>query len=98
MQQIFLAGITPSDFFSRLEEMIENRLRQHNPQQPQVHGYLSRQEVSKLLRISYPTLNEWSKQGILKSYKIGTRVLYREDEIQAAIEKLPSVKFKKQRS
>ena len=47
--------------------------------------YLSRKEVAKMLKISLPTLNEWSKQGILQSYKKGNRVLYKTSEIEEAV-------------
>ena len=42
---------------------------------------ITRDEASKLLNVSLVTLNSWSKKGILTSYKIGTRVRYKENEV-----------------
>ena len=95
MQQILFSGLTPSDFFSRIEEIIDSRLKNLPAPSGQSPGYLSRDEVADLLKISLPTLNQWSKQGMIKSYKIGNRVLYKKDEIETAVENLTLNKFKK---
>lgn len=42
---------------------------------------LSRQESASFLKISLVTLYDWTKSGILKSYKIGGRVYYKQDEL-----------------
>lgn len=49
--------------------------------------YLSRKEAAELLCVSLPTLNDWSKSGIVPSYKLGSRVRYRLTDIQAALRK-----------
>jgi excisionase family DNA binding protein len=46
---------------------------------------LSRNQVAEYLHISLPTLNEWTKLGWLKSYKIGNRVLYKSDEVDKGL-------------
>ena len=51
------------------------------------YKYLSRVEVAKMLKISLPTLNDWTKLGWLSSYKISNRVLYRSDEVEASLYK-----------
>jgi hypothetical protein len=58
-------------------------------------SYLNRFEVKERLRISLPTLNNWSKQGILQSYRIGNRVLYREDEINASLTAVRNLKYRR---
>jgi excisionase family DNA binding protein len=58
-------------------------------------GYLNRFEVAELLRISLPTLANWSKEGILQSYRIGKRVLYREDEVNSSLQKVRNLKYKR---
>lgn len=49
--------------------------------------YLSRKEAAELLCVSLPTLNDWSKSGIVPSYKLGSRVRYRLVDIQTALRK-----------
>ncbi|KAB1068043.1 helix-turn-helix domain-containing protein [Tamlana haliotis] len=56
------------------------------PKQPKI--YLSRAEVSKMLNVSYVTLNKWNKSGKLKAVGIGGRVLYRQEDIDNAIVEL----------
>ena len=57
-------------------------------------NYLTRFEVAKLLKISLPTLGNWTKEGILQSYRIGNRVLYKEDEIISAVKETKNLNNK----
>ena len=43
--------------------------------------YLTRVEVSEMFKISLVTLHNWTKSGILKSYKKGYRILYDASEV-----------------
>ncbi|MDN3689652.1 helix-turn-helix domain-containing protein [Cyclobacterium jeungdonense] len=54
---------------------------------------LTRKETADKLKISLVTLNEWTKRGIIQSYLIGGRVLYKESEIDASLHKTQTVKF-----
>lgn len=47
--------------------------------------YLSADEVCDRFGITKPTLHDWRRRGILKSYKLGSRVYYRFDEIENAM-------------
>jgi hypothetical protein len=49
--------------------------------------YMSRKEVAQLLHITLATLHDWTKLGLLNSYKISHRVLYRSDEIEESLSK-----------
>jgi predicted DNA-binding transcriptional regulator AlpA len=46
---------------------------------------LSRREVVQLLKISIPSLHNYQKSGILKSYRIGKRVLFKKGEVLEAL-------------
>ena len=95
MNQILLNGIDLKDLLSSIGELIDKKLDQRNTIQPKKNNFLSRQEVCKLLRISLPTLNDWSKLGRLQSYKIGNRVLYKQDEVESSLHQVSSLKYKK---
>ncbi|WP_336517550.1 helix-turn-helix domain-containing protein [Pollutibacter soli] len=95
MQQILFLGLSPVDFLSRIEEVIDARLKVLPSHAANSPGYLSRTEVAEILKISLPTLAEWTKQGLLKSYKIGNRVLYKLDEVETQVQSLANNKFKK---
>ncbi len=47
--------------------------------------FLTRKEASLKLNISLPTLNAYTKKGILKGYRVGSRVLYRSAEVEEAL-------------
>ena len=55
--------------------------------------YGTRDEVAKVLRISLPTLNDYSKRGLLNVYHIGGRILYRWSEVHAAVKKIENQKY-----
>lgn len=97
MNEILLNGINVDELIEKIGELIDKKL---NKEQSHLFSanqtnFLSRQEVAQLLKISLPTLNEWTKLGWLQSYKIGNRVLYKSDEVEAAILKVSNYKHKK---
>jgi excisionase family DNA binding protein len=46
--------------------------------------YLSPKKVAAIFNISLPTVRAWTKEGRLKSYRMGRRVLYKSAEIALA--------------
>jgi hypothetical protein len=57
--------------------------------------FLSRQEVANLLKISLPTLNEYTRTGIIKGSRIGSRILYDELSIKEAVKDIPTLKYRR---
>ena len=49
--------------------------------------YLTSEEVCKLLRMSSRTLQEYRANGTIAYCKIGGKILYRQSDIQAMLEK-----------
>lgn len=94
MEQILIQAINLEELLDKIGELIEKKLSARPPDKIDVE-HLSRLEVSELLKISLPTLNEWTKLGWLKSYKIGNRVLYKSKEVEESLQKVTSKKFKK---
>lgn len=47
--------------------------------------YLTRGEVAKQLQISLPTLHNYTKEGFIKSYRLGGKVRYKADEVETAL-------------
>lgn len=45
----------------------------------------TREETAKRLSISLPTLNEYTKRGIIIGNRLGRRVLYKQSDIEAAL-------------
>lgn len=72
----------------QLANAIIEKLRPQLPAKVEVtHAddrFLTRIETAKKLIISLPTLHSYTQKGILKSYKIGVRVLYKKSEVEGS--------------
>jgi len=82
---IILQGIIPDDLIQQIESIVERKLEDSLSkllQKPKKFSYMTRKEVAEYLRISLPTLHEWTKMEWIKSYKISSRVLFRNDEVE----------------
>lgn len=65
-------------------EFIKPHLVKEVSQVKQNDDYLTRKEAATQLNITLPTLGHYTKRGLLTSYKIGARVLYKKSEIESA--------------
>jgi excisionase family DNA binding protein len=97
MNQIILQGINTEDLKRLLREVLEESNNQKESQRNEnnIKKYLNRFEVADLLKISLPTLNNWSKDGTIQSYRIGNRVLYKAEEIDQAVKSVKNIKYKR---
>ncbi len=80
------------EIFDELEQIKALLQQQQNhfnaaPKEQTEEEYLTRKEVSALLKISLVTLNDWTSQGVIPAYKIGTRVRYRKSDVIDALQK-----------
>jgi len=87
MSQIQFIQVTPEQLQNAIIEGVKTQLESlklhFEPKQPKT--YKTRAEVSKMLNVSFVTLNKWNKSGRLKAVGIGGRVLYRQSDIDNAI-------------
>jgi len=90
MQQVQFISVTPEQLQTAILEGVETQLEtlKLHFQPKQSETYLSRAEVSRMLKVSLVTLNKWNKNGKLKAVGIGGRVLYRQSDIENAIVEL----------
>jgi hypothetical protein len=56
---------------------------------------LDRKEAAKLLRISLPTLDQYSKEGIIIGRRIGKKIVYRKDEVLNAGKSVTLLKYRR---
>ncbi|WP_243473059.1 helix-turn-helix domain-containing protein [Winogradskyella sp. MH6] len=64
-----------------------NDLKQHfKPKEPT--EYLTRAEVSEMLKIDVSSVYNWTKRGILIPYQISGRIYFKRADIENAIVKL----------
>jgi excisionase family DNA binding protein len=96
MEQILFSGIKLNELLDRIGQLIDSKIGIIPLQNSNLQSeYITRNEVAKILKVSLPTLHDYTKQGWVNSYKIGTRVLYKKSEVQESLEKLASYKFRK---
>ncbi|PHR44289.1 MAG: excisionase [Fluviicola sp.] len=50
---------------------------------------LTRKQAAELLSVSLTTLKSWSDKKLIKAYKLGGRVYYKEKELLKALELSP---------
>ncbi len=69
--------------FNSLKDEIKEIKQNFTPKMPT--EYLSRTEVSEILKCDISTVHNWTVKKKLKAYGIGNRVLYKRNEVEAAI-------------
>jgi excisionase family DNA binding protein len=94
INEILLNGINVDELLERIEKLLDAKLNPSITNESK-SVLLSRSEVAALLKITLPTLHEWTKLGWLQSYKIGNRVLYKQQEVEEALKKTSINKNKK---
>ena len=61
--------------------------------QKSIPKFYTRKEVSSLLKITLPTLFEYTRTGKIKGCRIGSRVLYAEEEVARAVKEIATIKY-----
>lgn len=97
MSQIFLSGMNLNELLDNIGQLVEKKLDKALSQhvKPNKPKFITRKEVATLLNVTLATLHDWTKLGWIQSYKVGRRVLYKESEVIASVEKLALNKHKK---
>ena len=90
MKTVQLIGITPEQLQEEIIKGVKVQLdelkKDFQPKEATI--WLTRDEVSKLLKIDLSTVHNWSKRGKLIPYGLGNRVYYKRSEVEAAIKPL----------
>lgn len=77
-------NVDPEDFkneiLSGVAKQFENFSRNFEPKNPTI--WIGRKEAAEILGVTYPTLLDWNKKGILYPFKVGNRVRYRREDIE----------------
>ncbi len=82
-----LIGISPEEFKESILTDVRTELKAlaQNFQPITPPEYLTRKEVSEILKVSLVTLSDWNKKGILKPYRLGNLIRYKRKEIENAL-------------
>lgn len=99
MTKIQLNTFEQSDFEKAFEEAFDKAInrafKEHlNPPKADDLDMFTREQTAKKLCISLPTLHEWTLEGIIRAYRIGSRVLYKKEDINQALTLIKPAKRK----
>ncbi len=82
-----LHNCTPEELTNIILQGVEKRLEElkkdFQPKEPE--EFLTRKQVCDLLSISYGTLHQWAKKGVLKTLKKGNRTYYSRRAIEETL-------------
>jgi excisionase family DNA binding protein len=56
---------------------------------------ITRKETALILGISLPTLNDWTKTGIIPAQRIGTRIRYQRTSVYASLKDIETLKYRR---
>lgn len=94
MDQMILHTLSPEELREIISREIRDAIKELPKQStPPAEILLTRKEAADKLNISLVTLNDWTKRGLIPSYTIGGRVLYKDSEIIDALHKTEKVKY-----
>lgn len=92
-KEIYLSGLTADQLSEMIRESLRDELQQFRPARPKSETkYLTRQETACRLRISLVTLTDWVNRGKICAHKIGGRVLFRDSDVEAALNQIVPIK------
>lgn len=75
----------PPELLAYIDRRIEQKLAEIHPAVEAAPVFYSRKEVASIFCISIATLNRYVVRGILKSHKIGSRILFTQEAINKAL-------------
>lgn len=92
-----IQNLTADELQELIAKAVSNALNESGQEknQQKSNNYLSRKETASKFHISLPTLNEWTRTGKVPAYRIGGRVLYKEDEVGQSLTQIESLKYKR---
>ena len=93
--RLFSLLVSSSEFQDSIKSAVNAALDEREATQPKTPTFYTETEACKILRISKPTCFKYRKLGILTASKVGSRLLFTEENIQAAISEITVEKFKR---
>ncbi len=85
--QIQFLGVDKDQLINEIVSKVKSSLlaELEKRQSAKQSTYLSAQDICEKFAISKPTVHSWRARGILKPYKLGSRIYYRLEDIEKAM-------------
>lgn len=92
--QILLSPIPLAALTEALRGIVRDEMSQQQVTTEKDGGeeLLTRAETIKILKISLPTLHQWTKDGLIKSYQSNSRIRYKKNEVLALFKEVSTIK------
>ena len=87
MKSIQFVQVTPEQLQDAILEGVKLQLQELRKEfQPKTPTeYLTRSEVSKMLKVDISTVHNWGKSGKLQRHAIGNRIYFKRSEVERSI-------------
>jgi len=94
--EVLFSQIPINDLRIIIQESVREEIQKISVPTPQPQTeFITRKETCEILGISLPTLNSFTKQGIIIGYRISSRVRYKKSEILEAFTKISTLKYRR---
>ena len=94
MESTILVNVSVSELTQIIADAVADQVKHLTPptKDPEL---LTRAEVAKILGISLPTLNDWTKRGIIPALRIGSRIRYKKPDVYKALNDVDTLKYQR---
>ena len=92
MQNIILTQLSIEQLQNIINDAVKSGIELVKPTQQEPTQLLTRKQVCELLNITAPTLHEWTRNGTITAYKVGTRVRYKQIEVMSTLNRIQQTK------
>src|SRR6056297_2156404 len=96
MKQILINELSVEELKSMIDDsVVAAFLKLKNQEEPKTDKLLSRQEAAIFIDVSLPTLNEYTKSGKVKGYRLGGKIKYKQSELLEAMNAIEQLKYRR---
>lgn len=93
MNQLIFTPLSIEQLQSFINDAVKTGFELSKTNEPEQTKLLTRKQVCHILNITPPTLHEWTRNGTVTAYKVGTRVRFKESEVMRTLQRVKQVKF-----
>jgi excisionase family DNA binding protein len=87
-----IQGISAEMLLQRFDSLEKQIKELKSQQQPAPDRLISRDETAKMLGVSIVTIHNWVKSDVLKAYKVGNKVRFKESELFSSLKQIDARK------
>ena len=92
---LILEQVSKSELKDLIVTAVAEQFSISRQEAPPVAGVtiLTRKQTAQMLGITLTTLHEWTKTGVIQGTRIGSRVRYRQSDVEDALKDIRHIKY-----